>query len=91
VAAEALQRGHRVFVVEDSFFASQAHAPRVLPPAPMPDGSWPESLYSEQWSGMVLNFVGRHARTVAIVPVLANAPINRFENLTLLVADGWKP
>jgi hypothetical protein len=90
-ATEALRLGHRVFVLEDSFFASQAHALRVLPRAPLPDGSWPESLYSEQWSAMASGFLARHAGKLAIVPVPSHVAVNVFENLRLVVADGWQP
>ncbi|HYN81582.1 MAG TPA: hypothetical protein VES88_08780 [Gemmatimonadaceae bacterium] len=91
-AAVVLQGGHRVFIVGGLIF-SRPNRPRSPPrPAPRPgDHPWPEAEYSTEWSLMLGDFLREHSSTLVKVPVEVPTPVSPYEDLELLVAEGWRP
>jgi hypothetical protein len=88
---QALRSGHRVFVVGVLLLPSAGQQPRVLPPAQMTSKSLPEGEYTDQWLLMVGDAIERHAMGIVPVPVEANRVVSHYENLSIQVAEGWRP
>jgi hypothetical protein len=90
-AGVALREGRRVFIVGWFEFPPPAQPTPLLPPAPLPDLTWPSDRYAIQWSHLVAYFLQKHASTVTVLPVEVPRRVNPFENLSLIVASGWRP
>ena len=91
LAAASLQRGGKVFIVGDLPRPRGTGLPRVLPPAPVPGLGWPEQGYNDQWGEMVGHYLRSHAATITAIPVSPEGRVSQYENLRLLVAEGWRP
>ena len=90
-AHAALQSGHRVFIVGWFGFPPPDQPLTTLPPAPLPDGSWPSDMYAMEWAKHVAQSLQRMATTITPTPVEAPARVNPFEDVSLIVASGWRP
>lgn len=89
---ETLRSGHKVFVVGNLEAPTAGERPEVLPPAPREkmnlDGL---NEYQKQWSRFVGGYVQQHAANVTVVPLKKPERVSRYENMSLLVAEGWRP
>jgi hypothetical protein len=47
--------------------------------------------YHRQWSLMVGYFLQQHSSRLVEVPVEVRSVVSKYENLQLLVAEGWRP
>ncbi|HVT58819.1 MAG TPA: hypothetical protein VHR45_10505 [Thermoanaerobaculia bacterium] len=88
-AGAALRSGHRVFLAGTIRFPAPGEPVPHLPPAPASAWGWHDIAYTEVWSRQLGDFVARHARRLAPVPLPPAGPVSRFEDLALTVADGW--
>jgi len=86
-----LRGGHRVFMVGSLVIPARGRLPAVLPPAPLPGNQWPERRYYAQWSSMVGYFLQQHAARTTEIAVRTPGTISVYENLPLVVAEGWRP
>ena len=87
---KTLQSGNRVWVAGDIYFPETEVAVPSLAPAPNSPWGWSEWVYEQAWTLQINAFLltrGLHANYVRI-PV--NDPVNEFENLQLLVVQGWR-
>ena len=90
-ANAALQSGHRVFVVGWFGFPPDDRTFAPLSPAPLPDGSWPSDFYANEWSLRFARSLQLHATTITPAAVEAPSRVNPFEDVSLIVASGWRP
>jgi len=88
---EALRTGNRVFILGRVTFPPAGQPPQLLPPASKLTYAWQAIVYTEQWSAMTGYFLQQHAGKLGIVPVHAKQDVSRYENLRVLVAEGWRP
>jgi hypothetical protein len=85
-----LSGGHRVWLVGQLRFPPPGQAPPVLPPAPASAAGWHDLPYVESWSMQLGAMLRAHAGALARVPVPSADPISPLEDMTLLVAAGWR-
>jgi len=88
-----LQSGHRVFIAGALPVPDAGSALPNLPPAYRgADGSWHGGAYDRVWQLQAGQLLGFHAARVGhiAVPVPGKARVQGFENLDLLVAEGWR-
>jgi hypothetical protein len=91
-ATAALRDGYRVFIVGGVVFPAGVQPPIPLPAAPFPgEEPWHEGRYLEQWTLMLGYFLQQHSIKLAALPVAVPSAVNKFENVPLLVAEGWRP
>jgi hypothetical protein len=88
-AEKALRSGDKVYVVGELLRPTN-QIPAVLPPAPLPRSLWWAGTYYEQWSIDLGYFLQQHAITLTKLPVSTPRPIGDYENLTVIVAAGWR-
>jgi len=85
---QALATGNRVWLV-GGIKVPEGRAPRVLPPANASVG-WDNVAYSDSWLEQLGVFVRTHSERGQAVSLTSDALINNFENVPLLVVDGWQ-
>ena len=86
----ALESGHRVWLVGGLRFPREGQLPPVLPPAPAAPTGWSDGPYAITWALQVGHFVQTHAERLAVVGIPVGGPVNNFENMSLLVVEGWR-
>jgi hypothetical protein len=90
-ARDALRSGHHVFIVGRLEFSS-TERPLLSSPPPLSPGLIASSdLYAEQWSIRLGDFLRQHSTALRAIPIKADRPIRRYENLDVFVAEGWRP
>lgn len=87
---DVLRRGHRLWVVGSLTVPPPGTAPVVLPPAPDAPMGWADMPYTLSWSMQTGSLVQTHAVRWGIVPVVVEQPVSHFEDLELLVVEGWR-
>ncbi len=87
---ETLQSGNRVWVVGNIYFPESEAAVPSLPPAPDSPWGWLEWPYVEAWSLQVNYFLLTHGMRSQFVRIPVDDPVNDFENLQLMVVQGWR-
>jgi hypothetical protein len=90
---KVLQSGHRVFLAGSLPVPEADSALPNLPPAYRDaDGSWHGGAFDKFWQLQAGQLLGLHATRVAriAVPIPGKARVQGFENLDLLVAEGWR-
>lgn len=87
---ETLQSGNRVWVVGNIYFPESEAAVPSLPPAPDSPWGWLEWPYVEAWSLQVNYFLLTHGQRSQFVRIPVDDPVNEFENLQLMVVQGWR-
>jgi hypothetical protein len=87
--ANALESGHRVWLVGPLPFPTPRQTPIVLAPAPFASVGWDQSAYATSWSIQAGHFLKTHALNAHPVPVSDRA-IDRYENVQLIVVEGWQ-
>ena len=90
-ANAALRSGHKVFIVGWFGFPPPNHTFAPLSPAPLPDGSWPSDYYANEWSLRFARSLQTHATEITPSPVQSPTRVNPFEDVSLIVASGWRP
>jgi hypothetical protein len=87
---ETLQSGNRVWVVGNIYLPESEAAVPSLPPAPDSPWGWLEWPYVEAWSLQVNYFLLTHGMRSQFVRIPVDDPVNDFENLQLMVVQGWR-
>jgi hypothetical protein len=85
----ALRAGGSVYIVGDGSLWER-RSTRQLPPADLPQDGWRSFLYQDQWSGMLVDYLNRHARTIELVEFASPIPVSRYEDMRVRVARGWR-
>ena len=88
--AATLRSGHRVWRVSDVPWPLPGEAVPVLPPAPHSKAGWHDRPYVIAWSLALAAFLDCHAARAADVSVPAEGAANGLEDLSLVVAEGWR-
>ena len=88
---QTLKGGHRVFVVGILLLPDSGDRPLLLPPVSTASRSLPEGAYTNQWLMLVGEVIQRHAVRIAPIHVDADRVVSRYENLSIQVAEGWRP
>jgi len=81
---------NRVWIVGGIKLPPEGRAPRVLPPAPNAKAGWDNVAYSDAWMEQLGAFVREHSHHGQNVQVSASQPVNPFEDVPLVVVDGWQ-
>jgi hypothetical protein len=89
--AATLRSGHRVWLVGSPAWPRPEEAIAILPPAPLSPAGWRDFPYVIDWERQLGRFLQRRAILVTKVPVPVDEPVDRLENLSLTVVQGWKP
>jgi hypothetical protein len=87
---QTLASGNRVWIVGAIRLPPQGRAPTNLPPAPSADVGWDNVAYNDSWLKQFGAFVREHSEHGETVPLKLTSSINPFENVPLLVVDGWQ-
>lgn len=87
---ETLQSGGRVWLVGSLNFDPPDMVPPKTPPAPHPQWGWNTDAYSRAWSVQTGFFIQNHAKRGELVPVSVDVPVNWYENLRLVMVEGWQ-
>lgn len=84
---QTLRAGHRVWIAGPLVAPGPGQPPR---PLPRPDEPQRAAYYLENWEQQLGALLRTHARDVWNVPLPELGPLNRWEGLPLLVAEGWR-
>lgn len=85
-----LQMGNRVWLVGGlPTFPAGQQTPE-LPPAPSSPYKWSSAAYEYVWAGGIGSFIQAHATGAEVIYGPLKSGINPFENLPLIVVQGWK-
>ncbi len=87
---ETLTSGNRVWIVGGIKLPPEGQPPRSLPPAPNAKAGWDNVAYSDAWMEQLGVFVREHGEHGQNVALSAKQQINPFEDVPLLVIDGWQ-
>jgi hypothetical protein len=88
---KTLQNGHRVWLVGGLNLLSAGEMPGMLPPAPHSPYGWSEEAYQIVWSDTAAFTLQTHGQTFKEIEIPVVDPVNKFENVPLLVVQGWRP
>jgi hypothetical protein len=84
---QTLRAGHRVWIAGPLVAPEPGQAPR---PLPRPDEPQRAAYYLENWEQQLGALLRTHARDVWNVQLPDVGPLNRWETLPLIVAEGWR-
>jgi hypothetical protein len=87
---QTLASGNRVWIVGGIKLPAAGRGPRSLPPAPNANAGWDNVAYSDAWMEQLGVFVREHSQRGQNVSLPSHGPINPFEDVPLLVVDGWQ-
>jgi hypothetical protein len=87
---QTLAGGNRVWIVGGIKLPPEGQAPRSLPPAPNARAGWDNVAYSDAWMEQLATFVRQHSGRGQNFQVSAGQPVNPFEDVPLLLVDGWQ-
>jgi hypothetical protein len=87
---QTLATGNRVWIVGGIKLPPDGRPPRSLPPAPNANAGWDNVAYSDAWLEQLGVFVREHSQRGEHIPLPSTTPINPFEDVPLLVVDGWQ-
>lgn len=87
---QKLAGGNRVWIVGGIKLPPEGQAPRSLPPAPNAKAGWDNVAYSDAWMEELSTFVRQHSGRGQNFQVSAAQPVNPFEDVPLLLVDGWQ-
>ena len=88
--SQTLALGNRVWLVGGIRILEEGHPPLSLPPAPNDQFGWDDAAYSESWFEQLGAFVRTHSERGQTVPLGSIGPINNFEDVPLVVVNGWQ-
>jgi hypothetical protein len=86
---QTLAAGNRVWFVGGIKVPPEGRPPSVLPPANASVG-WDNVAYSDSWLEQLGVFVRAHSEHGQTISLTSDTVINNFENVPLLVVDGWQ-
>jgi MFS family permease len=89
--SRTLKEGHRVWLVGGLHFLRRGEIPRVLPPAPASPYAWSEAAYQSAWSQMAAFTLQTHGNSVERIKIPLDKPVQPFEDVPLMVVQGWHP
>jgi hypothetical protein len=89
-AAATLRSHHRVWRVGSDAWPAPGEAPPSLPPAPRSPEGWHDRPYAIAWSQQLAAFLKAHATHAADLAIPGGDRANGFEDLTLVVVEGWR-
>ena len=91
---QALQSGHRVWILVDKYLKMSvpppgSHPPASLPAAPLPDTGWSEAPYTSVWASQIACYLRDHSSRFGLLKSLSD---DRYltEDMQLFVAEGWR-
>jgi hypothetical protein len=87
--SEVLRAGHRVWVVSTVDFPVAAIASPHYQDAPDPLWGWRLWEYQFTWDNQVLYYLKSNSKSVSVVPVANDRPINHDEVSQLFRVEGW--
>ncbi len=85
-----LAAGNRVWFVGGIKLPPEGRAPRSLPPPPSVSAGWDNVAYSDSWMQQLGAFARAHGEHGQNVSLPTKQRINPFEDVPLLVVDGWQ-
>jgi hypothetical protein len=86
---KTLMSGHRVWLAGGALVPESGRIPIKLKPAPDPEFGWNTDAYTTAWSQQIGAFFQAHSLSAAVALAPDNG-VNRYENIPLWVAEGWK-
>lgn len=87
---QTLAAGNRVWVVGGIKLPPESRAPSSLPLPPNSSAGWDNVAYSDSWMQQLGAFVRAHSEHGQTVPLGSSGPINNFEDVPLVVVNGWQ-
>jgi hypothetical protein len=87
---QTLSSGHRVWMVGGVSLPAAGQLPRVLPAPPDASVGWDNVAYSQSWLEQLSVYLRDHSTRGQTVDVSSGAVINQFENVPLVVVEGWQ-
>ena len=87
---QTLASGNRVWIVGGIKLPPEGRAPRTLQPAPNANVGWDNVAYSDAWLEQLGAFVREHSEHGQSVTLSISQRINPFEDVALMVVDGWQ-
>ncbi len=87
----ALKAGSRVWLVGKLVRTPGGYSTDPLPSAPHGPGGWINESYMVSWRQRLGDFLGGHAVGIEQVELAVRQPVSPYENLSLLVFEGWRP
>lgn len=88
--SRTLASGNHVWFVGRIEFLREGQVALSLAPAPDPEFGWHNDVYMKSWAQQVGGFIQTHASRGEWVVLPAYGSVNHFENVRLLVAQGWR-
>ena len=88
--AQTLGSGKRVWLVGGLHFLQPHEQASLQPPAPNGRWGWHDGPYSKSWSMQVAGFIQSHAARVDAIPFSDASRTNGYEDILLLVVQGWR-
>lgn len=88
--SDTLKGGHRVWIVGALPLQDTGQPPPGLAPAPYDPVGWSEAAYTMEWATEVGYFIQAHASKGESLNPLTKQPVNSFEDISLLVLEGWQ-
>ncbi|HET9856959.1 MAG TPA: hypothetical protein VFP99_03920 [Chthoniobacterales bacterium] len=85
-----LAAGNRVWIVGGIRLLPEGRGPRTLPPAPNANVGWDNVAYSDAWFEQLGAFVREHSQRGQNIPLPSHGRANPFEDVPLIVVDGWQ-
>ena len=85
-----LKRGDRIWWVGKLMLLRQGETPEEIAPAPHSRYGWDEHAYQKNWSRQAAYALQVHGQTLRLFRVHAEGPVSRFEDVPLLMAEGWR-
>jgi len=87
---QTLAAGNRVWVVGGIKLPPEGRAPSSLPLPPNSSAGWDNVAYSDSWMQQLSAFVRAHSEHGQTVPLGSIGLINNFEDVPLVVVNGWQ-
>jgi hypothetical protein len=85
-----LRSGNRVWLVGGLPLPRGEEALPPVLPAPNSPWGWDHNAYSRIWALQAGHFVKSHALEGRVLPVEFNGPVSPYENLEVVVVQGWQ-
>jgi hypothetical protein len=85
----ALRAGGRLWIVGLPVAPPPGEPPPSLPPAPTGPTGWRAGPYLDSWELRLGDMLRSHANQVSHVPLPDRGRVNAWENLPLVVVEGW--
>jgi hypothetical protein len=89
-ALSSLRNGRSVYLVIDAYYWNNPRRLTMLPPAVIPRDGWRAPQYQDQWIWLFETAIRRHAVTVSSIRESSRRHVSDYEDLTLLVFNGWR-